>query len=116
MQYHNINLSITLIPAIVDACDGQIPAELTPAFNCKQYSRNNCVGARTPCYPREFSCSDGSCVPRDWLCDGTRDCPAGEDETEKCIKCDDTEYRYFFFTPIIILPGSYLITISSFLY
>lgn len=91
--YLNTNLSNILISAIVDSCDGQIPTELTPAFNCKRYSRTNCVAAKTPCYQREFSCSDGSCVPRDWMCDGTKDCPGGEDEVASCIKCDQSEYR-----------------------
>ncbi|KAJ8736176.1 hypothetical protein PYW08_006832 [Mythimna loreyi] len=83
----------SLCKAIFDSCDGQIPTELIPAFNCKRYSRANCVGAKTPCYQREFSCADGTCVPRDWLCDGTKDCPAGEDEGAACIKCDESEYR-----------------------
>ncbi|XP_063899684.1 uncharacterized protein LOC110377768 isoform X7 [Helicoverpa armigera] len=82
----------SLCKAVVDTCEGQIPSELIPAFNCKQYGRTNCVAAKTPCYPREFACSDGSCVPRDWICDGTKDCALGEDETT-CIQCDQNEYR-----------------------
>ncbi|XP_026739156.1 uncharacterized protein LOC113502003 isoform X3 [Trichoplusia ni] len=82
----------SLCKAIVDSCDGHIPSELMPAFNCKQYSRTNCVSAKTPCYSREFECSDNSCVPRDWMCDGTKDCPAGEDEAS-CVRCDQSEYR-----------------------
>ncbi|XP_022822127.1 uncharacterized protein LOC111353366 [Spodoptera litura] len=82
----------SLCKAILDSCDGQIPAELTPAFNCKQYARTNCVEAKTPCYPREFGCGDGSCVPRDWICDGTKDCSAGEDEAT-CVQCEQAEYR-----------------------
>ncbi|CAH0695379.1 unnamed protein product [Spodoptera exigua] len=82
----------SLCKAIFDSCDGQIPAELTPAFNCKQYSRSNCVDAKAPCYPREFGCGDGSCVPRDWICDGTKDCSAGEDEAT-CVQCEQAEYR-----------------------
>uniref|UniRef100_A0A2A4K0K1 FZ domain-containing protein n=1 Tax=Heliothis virescens TaxID=7102 RepID=A0A2A4K0K1_HELVI len=82
----------SLCKAVVDSCEGQIPSELIPAFNCKQYARSNCVSAKTPCYPREFACSDGSCIPRDWICDGTKDCALGEDEAT-CIQCDQNEYR-----------------------
>ena len=35
---------------------------------------------RLQCEESEFSCRDGSCVPRDFLCDGTRDCLDGSDE------------------------------------
>ncbi|XP_030025179.2 uncharacterized protein LOC115443766 isoform X1 [Manduca sexta] len=81
-----------LCKAIIDSCDGLIPRELTPAFKCHQYSNNNCVAAKNPCYPRELGCGDGTCIPRDWICDGTRDCPAGEDEVG-CITCEKNEYR-----------------------
>ncbi|OWR42361.1 hypothetical protein KGM_215769 [Danaus plexippus plexippus] len=78
--------------AIVDSCEGNIPSELQPMFSCNQYSTGNCAPARGPCYQRELACGDGTCVPRDWVCDGTRDCPAGEDEAP-CSACDDNEYR-----------------------
>lgn len=32
------------------------------------------------CGPDQFACNDGTCVTTTKLCDGTRDCPAGEDE------------------------------------
>ncbi|CAH2102272.1 unnamed protein product [Euphydryas editha] len=78
--------------AIVDNCDGMMPTELQAMFNCNQYSSNNCATARVPCFTRELACGDGSCVPRDWVCDGTRDCPGGEDEL-RCSTCEDNEYR-----------------------
>lgn len=81
-----------LCKAIVDSCDGHIPRELTAAFNCRQYSRENCVAAKSPCYPREMTCGDGSCVPRDWLCDGRNDCPDGEDE-QKCFQCEESDFK-----------------------
>ncbi|XP_031769173.2 uncharacterized protein LOC113518285 isoform X2 [Galleria mellonella] len=81
-----------LCKAIVDNCDGQIPSDLVAAFNCNQYSTNNCVAAKSPCFPREFSCGDGTCVPRDWICDGTADCPSGDDEA-RCVVCDANEFR-----------------------
>ena len=34
------------------------------------------------CEQEEFSCRDGSCVPREFLCDGTADCLDGSDEVE----------------------------------
>lgn len=32
------------------------------------------------CAPDQFACSDDTCVPTTKLCDGTADCPGGEDE------------------------------------
>lgn len=32
------------------------------------------------CAPDQFACSDGTCVATTKLCDGTTDCPGGEDE------------------------------------
>ncbi|KAJ0182383.1 hypothetical protein K1T71_001752 [Dendrolimus kikuchii] len=81
-----------LCKAVLDSCDGLIPRELTPAFKCNQYSRTNCVAPKSPCYPREKACGDGLCIPRDWICDGTQDCPGGEDEAS-CLQCDKHEYR-----------------------
>ena len=38
-----------------------------------------------PCKDDEFYCpSDKSCISKSWLCDGSQDCAAGDDE-EKCI-------------------------------
>ncbi|XP_045777685.1 uncharacterized protein LOC123875724 isoform X1 [Maniola jurtina] len=78
--------------AIVDHCESLIPRELQAMFSCSQYSSNNCASARAPCFARELACGDGTCVPRDWICDGTRDCAGGEDEAP-CSKCDVSEYR-----------------------
>jgi len=38
------------------------------------------------CSPREFTCSDGSCVDEQLICDGNRDCRDGSDEVD-CGKC-----------------------------
>ncbi|KAL4716856.1 hypothetical protein ACJJTC_012667 [Scirpophaga incertulas] len=81
-----------LCKSISDSCEGLIPRDLAAAFNCKQYSSSNCVTAKSPCSQREMLCSDSSCIPRDWICDGTPDCANGEDEA-KCIICTENEYR-----------------------
>lgn len=37
------------------------------------------------CTEEEFKCSDGSCIPMYWHCDGTVDCDDSSDEDkEKC--------------------------------
>ena len=33
---------------------------------------------------RAFRCDDGRCLPRDQVCDISRDCPGGEDEDQDC--------------------------------
>ncbi|XP_072941582.1 uncharacterized protein [Epargyreus clarus] len=81
-----------LCKAIVDNCEGFMPRELAGVFNCNQYSSSQCINARSPCYERELTCGDGSCVPRDWICDGTKDCPGGEDEAI-CAVCEQNEFR-----------------------
>ena len=36
------------------------------------------------CKKNEFDCGE-KCIPKQWKCDGDRDCPNGEDENEaKC--------------------------------
>ncbi|XP_041975463.1 atrial natriuretic peptide-converting enzyme-like isoform X2 [Aricia agestis] len=77
---------------IVDSCEGSIPAELNSVFQCSQYSSSNCASPRSPCLSREMACGDGSCISRDWICDGTKDCPSGEDEAS-CSLCETNEYR-----------------------
>ncbi|XP_047984478.1 uncharacterized protein LOC125225035 [Leguminivora glycinivorella] len=39
-----------------------------------------------------MACADGTCIPRDWICDGAHDCPAGEDENI-CGTCMPHEFR-----------------------
>lgn len=34
------------------------------------------------CLSYQFACNNGLCIPQEWACDGTKDCPDGEDETE----------------------------------
>ena len=36
------------------------------------------------CHNHEYKCHDGRCIHKDWLCDGTEDCPFGDDEAPSC--------------------------------
>nr|BAE93218.1 vitellogenin receptor [Rhyparobia maderae] len=46
------------------------------------------------CSEDKFKCKeDNLCIPRDFRCNGRRDCPSGEDELDcKSDKCSDTEF------------------------
>ena len=39
----------------------------------------------TVCDDGEFSCKNSHCIPKSWKCDGSADCPEGDDE----LNCDD---------------------------
>ena len=38
------------------------------------------------CSNYEYKCHEGKCIHNDWLCDGTEDCPQGDDEAPSCRK------------------------------
>ena len=38
------------------------------------------------CLAHEYMCREGRCIHKDWLCDGTEDCPDGDDEATSCSK------------------------------
>ena len=38
------------------------------------------------CLSNEYKCHEGRCIHKDWLCDGTFDCPLGDDEAPSCSK------------------------------
>lgn len=80
-----------LCKAVMDGCEGQIPQQLLTLLVCHRYPRNNCVKPRNPCFEGEMACKDGSCILKDWVCDGKKDCSAGEDES-KCSQCAVDEF------------------------
>lgn len=41
------------------------------------------------CTEEEFACTDGKCIMRSWLCDGTADCRNAEDELQECGRACD---------------------------
>ncbi|KAK3801367.1 hypothetical protein RRG08_059069 [Elysia crispata] len=48
-----------------------------------------------PCGRGQATCSDGRCIPQDYLCDGEADCDDGSDEREcsASLPCEPNEFR-----------------------
>lgn len=72
-----------------------ISVEFVRVMNCVSDGSSSSFsfcGCTVTCGPDQFACRDGTCVAITTLCDGARDCPAGEDE--KPANC------YSFITPL----------------
>jgi hypothetical protein len=44
------------------------------------------------CPKGQFKCNNGTCIMKEWLCDGDVDCPLGEDE-ENCGTCLPSQFQ-----------------------
>ena len=48
-------------------------------LKCKVFLHTLCLTGRCPA--DTFSCNDGAhCISKNWVCNGDRDCPDGDDE------------------------------------
>lgn len=47
------------------------------------------------CRQNEFQCATGECIREAWVCDGTRDCKGGEDESncKGAQQCTSVEFK-----------------------
>lgn len=52
--------------------------------NFKRMNKKN----KIECFENEFTCADGSCIDKELLCNGYRDCPDNEDEDEANCPAD----------------------------
>ena len=60
-------------------------------YDCKDKSDeppgcHSTVKHPSKCPKDRFDCKDGTCINEAWMCDGTIDCPSGDDEVN-CSKC-----------------------------
>lgn len=81
-------------------------------FSFAQFSHRAFQPTKIECNENEFTCDDGSCIDKELLCNGIRDCPDDEDEDQ--INCPLTEPSSLWTTttePFIEEPNTQVPTI-----
>ncbi|XP_014662216.1 PREDICTED: basement membrane-specific heparan sulfate proteoglycan core protein-like [Priapulus caudatus] len=68
--------------------------EATARLTVEPYGPTQTPPGPYNCAETESTCSDGQCIPRDYLCDGEADCKDGSDEAS-CVKADQCEPNEF---------------------
>jgi len=89
--------------AVAENCKDYVLAalSLSSVFDCDQFPQSSdptvcfnlaSTSAEGQCLVGEYRCSDNSCIPERWMCDGSADCGQGDDELS-CSACTREEFK-----------------------
>ncbi|XP_025017909.1 low-density lipoprotein receptor-related protein 2-like [Tetranychus urticae] len=78
----NINSAVSKVDTLISKCDG--------TSDCKDGSDKKCL--HHECDKKLFKCTNGKCIPKNWLCDSEDDCSDKSDEVNCKITCPPSKF------------------------